>query len=90
MKITTTPGIGLGGLMFLVLFSFKLLNLVTFSWWWVCAPLLIPIAIVFVILTPIVLLVLSVWVWTACVLLIEKFKKRKKDDKEKNNPKKDI
>lgn len=43
-------GIGLGGFMFLIFLTLKLLGFITWSWWWVTAPLWIPAAIVIIIL----------------------------------------
>lgn len=38
-------GIGLGGVLFVVFLVLKLCKVITWSWWWVCAPLWIPLAI---------------------------------------------
>jgi hypothetical protein len=38
-------GIGLSGLTFLVFLVLKLCNVIDWSWWWVTAPLWIPIAL---------------------------------------------
>lgn len=40
-------GIGLGGLLFVVFLILKLCNVIDWSWWWVTAPLWIPIGLVF-------------------------------------------
>ena len=46
-KVTVNSnGISLFGAMFLVMFVLKLLKIITISWWWVTAPLWIPIALV--------------------------------------------
>lgn len=39
-------GIGLGGLLFVAFLVLKLCDVITWSWWWVFAPLWIPIALV--------------------------------------------
>lgn len=38
-------GVGLGGLMFLLFLGLKLGHVIDWSWWWVTAPLWIPIAL---------------------------------------------
>ena len=35
----TSGGIGIFGFMFLIMFGLKLTGYITFSWWWVTAPL---------------------------------------------------
>ena len=45
----TTSGIGFGGILFIVFLILKLTNVIAWSWWWVTAPLWIPIAITIVI-----------------------------------------
>lgn len=39
-------GIGLGGLMFVVFLVLKLCGVIAWSWWWVTAPLWIPLGLV--------------------------------------------
>ena len=39
-------GIGLSGLTFLIFLVLKLCKVIDWSWWWVTAPLWIPVAIV--------------------------------------------
>ena len=39
-------GIGLGGLLFVVFLVLKLCGTITWSWWWVTAPLWIPAGLV--------------------------------------------
>lgn len=46
MKETTSSGIGLGGIVFVVFLVLKLTNYIDWSWWWVTSPLWIPIALV--------------------------------------------
>ena len=38
-------GIGLGGILFVVFLILKLTGCIDWSWWWVTAPLWIPLAI---------------------------------------------
>lgn len=38
-------GIGLSGLLFVIFMVLKLTDLVDWSWWWVTAPLWIPVAL---------------------------------------------
>lgn len=45
-KETTTSGIGLGTVLFIIFLVLKLTNLITWSWWWVTSPLWIPILII--------------------------------------------
>lgn len=42
-------GIGLGGVLFVVFLVLKLCKVITWSWWWVFAPLWIPLAIALVV-----------------------------------------
>ena len=39
-------GIGLGGALFLVFLVLKLLGIIDWSWWWVTAPIWIPVILV--------------------------------------------
>jgi len=56
-------GVGLGGLLFVAFLVMKLCGVISWSWWWVCAPLWIPLAIflaaivIFVVIAGIVLAV---------------------------------
>ena len=43
---TSSGGVGFFGLMFLILMTLKLTNYIDWSWWWVTAPLWIPIVII--------------------------------------------
>jgi hypothetical protein len=42
-KKTTSNGIGIGMILFLIFMTLKLTGHITWSWWWVTAPLWIPI-----------------------------------------------
>lgn len=50
-------GIGLGGLLFVVFLVLKLCGTITWSWWWVTAPLWIPagLALILIVLVAIIL-----------------------------------
>ncbi len=39
-------GLGLGTVLFLIFMVLKLTNYIDWSWWWIIAPLWIPIAII--------------------------------------------
>jgi len=41
-----TGGVGLFGWMFLIFLTLKLTGYITWSWWWVTAPLWIPFGVV--------------------------------------------
>ena len=59
-------GIGLSGLTFLVFLVLKLCKVIDWSWWWVTAPLWIPVAIVcgiFVIACIVVVILSAVRKW---------------------------
>jgi len=43
---TTSGGLGLTTILFLIFLTLKLANFINWSWWWVTSPLWIPIAIV--------------------------------------------
>lgn len=43
-KQTTSGGIGIGMVLFLIFMTLKLTGNITWSWWWVTAPLWIPLA----------------------------------------------
>jgi len=55
----TTGGIGFFGALTILFIAFKLLNIIDWSWWWVLAPSLIPLAIVGVVLI-VVLIILGI------------------------------
>jgi len=44
--MANSGGIGFGGLLFIVFLILKLCSVINWSWWWVTAPLWIPIALV--------------------------------------------
>jgi len=46
---TSGGGIGLGTILFLIFLVLKLTNHIDWSWWWVTAPLWIPIVLMIVI-----------------------------------------
>ncbi len=43
---TTSGGVGLGGLLLVLFVALKLCGVIGWSWWWVTAPIWMPIAIV--------------------------------------------
>lgn len=45
----TASGIGFAGLLTIVFIALKLCGVIDWSWWWVCSPILIQIAIVVII-----------------------------------------
>jgi hypothetical protein len=45
----SNSGFGLGTVLFLIFLVLKLTNYITWSWWWVTAPLWIPITLVMII-----------------------------------------
>lgn len=42
---SSSSGLGLGSVIFLILLVLKLLKVITISWWWVFAPLLISLGL---------------------------------------------
>jgi hypothetical protein len=42
----SSGGLGFGGAMFLVFLTLKLTEVISWSWWWVTAPLWLPVAVV--------------------------------------------
>jgi hypothetical protein len=47
--VVRSGGIGLGGLLFVVFLTLKLTGVIAWSWWWVTAPLWIPLLLVILI-----------------------------------------
>lgn len=45
-KSNSSNGLGLGTVLFLIFMVLKLTNYIDWSWWWITAPLWIPIAII--------------------------------------------
>lgn len=43
---STTGGIGLGGVLLVLFITLKLCGVIAWSWWWVTAPIWIPLAII--------------------------------------------
>jgi hypothetical protein len=44
----SSNGIGIGGVLFIIFLVLKLTNNITWSWWWVTAPIWIPVSLVLV------------------------------------------
>ena len=42
---TSSGGIGLGGILFVLFLTLKLCGVIDWSWWWVTAPLWIPLGL---------------------------------------------
>jgi hypothetical protein len=49
-EVNVSLGGGFSGLLFIAFLILKLCNVITWSWWWVTAPLWIPVAFVLVVL----------------------------------------
>jgi hypothetical protein len=58
-KSNSSNGLGLGTILFLIFMVLKLTNYIDWSWWWVTAPLWIPIVIILGVLTVIVIVFLA-------------------------------
>lgn len=56
---SSSGGIGFCGLLAIVFITLKLLGYIAWSWWWVLAPLWVPLVIVLVVVTIIFLVVLA-------------------------------
>ena len=52
-------GIGMCTVLFIVFLVLKLVGVIGWSWWWVCAPLWIPVALALVIL---ILCIPIIWI----------------------------
>lgn len=48
-KTTVSGGIGFTGLLTIIFIVLKLLNIINWSWWWVLAPLWLPVGIILII-----------------------------------------
>lgn len=46
----SSSGIGFSGLLTIVFVVLKLLNVISWSWWWVLSPIWIPVVLILVIL----------------------------------------
>lgn len=46
---TSSGGVGLGSLLFIVFLVLKLTDYIDWSWWWVTAPLWVPVGLVLLI-----------------------------------------
>ena len=56
---SSSSGAGLGGLLFVVFLVLKLTDVISWSWWWVAAPLWIPAALVLLILAGVVIAIVK-------------------------------
>lgn len=52
---SSSSGVSLGGVIFLILLFLKLFGVINISWWWVFSPLLIGLAITLILLLIILL-----------------------------------
>ena len=59
---TSSGGIGFCGLLTIVFITLKLLGKITWSWWWVLAPIWIPLVIIATILSVIGIVLLIIWI----------------------------
>ena len=59
-NISTNGGIGFLGALTILFIALKLTNVIDWSWWWVLAPLWIPVAVVLGIIVIIAIVVLIV------------------------------
>lgn len=55
-KENVSGGIGFGGLLTIVFIVLKLTKVISWSWWWITAPLWIPIAISVIVVIIVLLL----------------------------------
>lgn len=49
-NLNSSNGVGFLGLMFLIFMTLKIMGYITWSWWWVSAPLWVPFIIVLMII----------------------------------------
>lgn len=59
-------GLGLGTVLFIVFLILKLINVIDWSWWWVTAPLWIPIG-----------LEIKIFIVTALVIIAKEIKSKR-------------
>lgn len=50
----TASGIGFAGLLTIVFIVLKLCGIINWSWWWVCSPILIQVALAVIIMSVVV------------------------------------
>jgi ABC-type Fe3+-siderophore transport system permease subunit len=62
----TSSGLGFGAVLFIVFLVLKLTNVIDWSWWWVTAPLWIPIG-----------LAVMIFIVTALVIIVKAIKRKK-------------
>ena len=63
VKVQISGGVGFSGLLFITFLVLKLTNVITWSWWWVTAPLWVPWAIVLGILVVVFLVAVCVHIY---------------------------
>lgn len=59
-NISTNGGVGFLGALTILFIALKLTNVIDWSWWWVLAPLWIPVAVVLGIIAIVAIVVLIV------------------------------
>ena len=59
MSNNTSSQLGLGSMMFLVFLVLKLTKVINWSWWWVTAPIWIPVAIAIAVLLVGIVVIIS-------------------------------
>jgi len=62
-ETVSSGGIGLGGVLFVVFLVLKLTGYIDWSWWWVTAPLWLPVAIVLVVGALVLACVFAIDAW---------------------------
>ena len=50
VNVTNSSGVGLGTILFIVFLVLKLTGSIAWSWWWVTAPLWIPVLFVVIVI----------------------------------------
>lgn len=55
-KETTSGGLGLSSILFIIFLILKLTNTITWSWWWVTSPLWMPILITMIMLCTLIII----------------------------------
>ncbi len=61
----STGGLGLGGIVFVVFLTLKLVGVIDWSWWWVTSPLWLGVALIIstLILGTFAILAVRLWEW---------------------------
>jgi len=59
---SSSGGIGICGMLFILFLALKLTGYITWSWWWITAPLWIPVAVVAAILLTVLVVTILMYV----------------------------